>query len=443
MRERMDKRAWRLLCAAVIIGLGAGPVAAKGLPAVETGAGNYVPDCVSPKRLMRFLKGRNGRFDRRFSDLAQLYARHGDDLGVRWDVAFFQMMVETAALSFQRGDGTPGDVRAGDNNFAGLGAVGDGQPGERFATPSDGVRAHLEHVLHYAGRTIEAPVAERTRKVQMWRVLQTWHSQFAGQRITYDELAMRWAPGNVAYLETIIRLAQQFQARYCGGRPVVAAAPAPRQPQIASTAWVFALPKGRDRRDVAVPSGQPALAEARSSLGRIGAPVRAVKPTPVPQFQTASLVPLPTPRSGGAGVRGTGVAKRRPITEAARVPAPQRPAMPQAVARPRLDPVAAQEQAIRDLISGRKVLLKTRIGAVIPILFNGDGTMRGHAGSLGFFLGANQDSGTWWTAKGRLCQRWKTWLDGEAHCIRLRQRGGLIHWQADDGEQGTAQVVAR
>ena len=438
MRVRMDKRARRWLCVAVLIGLGAGPVAAKGLPAVEMGAGNYVPDCVSPKRLMRFLNGRNGRFDRRFSNLAELYARHGDDLGVRWDVAFFQMMVETAALSFQRGDGTPGDVRAADNNFAGLGAVGDGQPGERFATPSEGVRAHLEHVLHYAGRTIEAPVAERTRKVQLWRVLAAWHSRFAGQRITYDDLAMRWAPGNVAYLETIIRLAQQFQARYCRGRSVLAKAPAPRQPQIASTAWVFALPKGGGRSGVVAPSGQPALVEARSSLGRVPAPARAVNPTPVPRFQTASLVPLPTPRIGGRGIR-----KRRPITEPARVRSPQRKPKPQAVARPRLDPVAAQEQAIRDLISGRKVLLKTRIGAVIPILFNGDGTMRGHAGSLGFFLGANQDSGKWWTAKGRLCQRWKTWLDGEAHCIRLRRRGSLIHWQADDGEQGTAQVVAR
>ena len=40
---------------------------------------------------------------------------------------------------------------------------------------------------------------------------------------------------------------------------------------------------------------------------------------------------------------------------------------------PKLDPQAQQEQRIRDLISGRKVLLKTRVGATIPILFDADG----------------------------------------------------------------------
>ncbi len=438
MPRRMEKRARRWLAAAVMIGVSMGPAAANGLPAVETGAGNFVPDCVTPRRLMRFVRARNGRVDRRFSEIARLYARHGEELGVRWDVAFFQMMVETAALSFRRGDGTPGDVGAGDNNFAGLGAVGDGKPGERFETPSDGVRGHLEHVLLYAGRRFETPVAQRTRSVQRWGVLVPWHAQFAGQTITYSDVALRWAPGNVAYLETIIRLAQQFQAQYCDGQQVIARAPRPRQPQIASTAWAFALPKDRHSGIVA-PTGRPALREARSSLGRVPEPTAAVSNVrPAVTFQTASLVPLPTPRKRQGALRA-----ERPITQPARVARPERRLSSQAVVPPRLDPMAAQEQRIRDLISGRKVLLKTRIGATIPILFDGDGTMRGHAGSLGFFLGASQDSGKWWTQKGRLCQRWRTWLDGDVHCIRLKERAGLIHWQADDGEQGTARVVAR
>ena len=436
MSQRLQKRrGW--WCAAVAISLYAAPASGAVLPVVETGIRNQVPECVTPERLMAFLARRNPGFDRRFSRLAWHYARHGSALGVRWDVAFFQMMVETAGLTFRRGDGRPGDVRPAHNNFAGLGAVGDGRPGEMFATPSDGVRAHLEHVLHYAGRAIRNPVALRTRKVQEWRVLAPWHRQFQGRRITYSDLARRWSPGNVAYLETIIRLAQQFQAGYCGGRPMLARAPLPRAPEIASTGWSFAMPSGGDGKQVA-PSGRPVLGEKRSTLGRAPAPIRAFAPRREPRFQVASLVPLPTPHLGGAA--GPPAVSRSP--KASRV-APVPEARPPVKTPPKLDPQAQQEQRIRDLISGRKVLLKTRIGANIPIMFNADGSMRGHAGSLGFFLGASQDSGKWWTAKGRLCQRWRTWLDGDVHCIELRERGGIIHWQSPDGERGTARVVAR
>ena len=440
MFQRQRKRGgwW---CAAVALSLGAGPASGAVLPMVEAGARNQVPDCVTPERLMAFLARRNSGLDRRFRRLAWHYARHGQALGVRWDVAFFQMMVETAGLTFRRDDGRPGDVRASDNNFAGLGAVGDGRPGEVFATPSDGVRAHLEHVLHYAGRKIANPVASRTRKVQEWGVLAPWHRQFQGHRISYSDLALRWSPGNVTYLETIIRLAQQYQSRYCGGRPVLVRAPQPRDPEIASTGWSFELPKGAGVGSAvaqAAPSGRPVLTEKRSTLGRAPAPVRAIAPRREPSFQVASLVPLPTPHAGG--VRGqAAVTMSVPVAHAA--PARKSPAPVKTA--PKLDPQAQQEQRIRDLISGRKVLLKTRVGATIPILFDADGSMRGHAGSLGFFLGASQDSGKWWTAKGQLCQRWRTWLDGDVHCIELRERGGIIHWQSPDGERGTARVVAR
>ena len=52
------------------------------------------------------------------------------------------------------------------NNFAGLGATGRGEPGESFKDIETGVRAHLEHLLLYAGRPVENPTAERTRKVR-------------------------------------------------------------------------------------------------------------------------------------------------------------------------------------------------------------------------------------------------------------------------------------
>ena len=89
----------------------------------------------------------------------------GDDLKIRWDIAFFQMMLETGNLTFK------GDVSAKQNNFAGMGATGNHVPGESFPDVATGVKAHLQHLLLYAGVHLDNPVAERTRKVQEWGVL--------------------------------------------------------------------------------------------------------------------------------------------------------------------------------------------------------------------------------------------------------------------------------
>ncbi len=51
---------------------------------------------------------------------------------MRWDYAFFQMAVETNFLSFKRGDGSWGDVKPAQNNFAGFGTTGGGVPGDSY-----------------------------------------------------------------------------------------------------------------------------------------------------------------------------------------------------------------------------------------------------------------------------------------------------------------------
>ena len=88
--------------------------------------------------------------------------RHGEALGIRWDIAFFQMIFETGALRFG------GDVRPCQNNFAGLGASGGGAHGESFGDVSTGVKAHLQHLLMYSGEHIDDPAirtgAERYRQ---------------------------------------------------------------------------------------------------------------------------------------------------------------------------------------------------------------------------------------------------------------------------------------
>ena len=135
--------------------------------------------------------------------------RIGEQLGVRWDFAFYQMIVETGSLSYRRGN-RAGDVKPPQNNFAGLGATGGGEPGESFKDIATGVRAHLEHLLLYAGRQVDNPIAERTRKVQEWGVLTKWQQRFK-RPITFADLAAKWAPGSNGYVKMLEAVAERFR----------------------------------------------------------------------------------------------------------------------------------------------------------------------------------------------------------------------------------------
>ncbi len=182
--------------------------AAADLPGIKVSASNTVPECATPGRLMAFLKSRNPKLSDRYDGLATEYMRHGEDLGVRWDYAFFQMLLETGNLTYT------GDVKADQNNFAGLGATGRGARGERFADVSTGVRAHLQHVLMYGGEKIENPVAERTRNIQDWGVLDDWQKTIKTP-INYSHLAKKWAPGSRNYVRDIAGIAEAFTEGAC------------------------------------------------------------------------------------------------------------------------------------------------------------------------------------------------------------------------------------
>lgn len=199
------------LAASVLAGFAvtlSAPVYAANLPGIKSTPSNAVPACVTPGRLMSFVKSRNPRLDSRYDQLAVYYMRYGEQLGLRWDIAFFQMLLETANLAYT------GDVDASQNNFAGLGATGGGVKGESFSNIDRGVRAHLEHVLMYSGEKIANPVAERTRKIQEWDVLTPWHRSIKGP-ITFTDLAKKWAPGSRGYTGDIKAISELFYNGLC------------------------------------------------------------------------------------------------------------------------------------------------------------------------------------------------------------------------------------
>ena len=212
-------RRFGLGAACVLIGTAiaaiASPASAQTLPEIRTHARNRVPVCVTPERLMRFLGTGNSSVKPQFRDIAKFYKEHGDKLQVRWDYAFYQMILETNYLKFVNGRGQ-GDVNPKQNNFAGIGTTGGGVPGDGFADVSTGVLAQMQHLVAYSGERVEAPVARRTREKQD-EIIQK--SKALGRAPTFKDLTRRWAADG-RYGSSIEFVAGRFRASYCNGRQV-------------------------------------------------------------------------------------------------------------------------------------------------------------------------------------------------------------------------------
>lgn len=198
-----------LVVAIAWIGLPLSPAHAVSLPGIKASQKNSVPGCVTPGRLMSYLEDNNSKLRPRFKSIAMYYMRHGEALGLRWDYAFFQMLVETGFLRFK------GDVNWKQNNFAGLGATGGGVRGEAFKSVESGVKAHLEHLSMYAGAYVPNPTAERTRKIQQWKVLAKWQRHFKNRAMTFKDMAGKWAPGSRGYPRDIEFVGERFFSGFC------------------------------------------------------------------------------------------------------------------------------------------------------------------------------------------------------------------------------------
>jgi len=124
-------------------------------------------------------------------DIIPFYKKHGEVLGIRWGYAVAQMIKETGYLKFG------GDVKAEQNNFAGIGAVGGGAVGATFLTPEAGVIAHLQHLFAYASIDGLGDYV---------KIDPRFHLVKRGSCPNWEDLNGRWAvPGN-GYGEDIVRI---------------------------------------------------------------------------------------------------------------------------------------------------------------------------------------------------------------------------------------------
>ena len=178
-------------------------------PEIRTSAANSVPACVTPEKLMAFLRANNDRLDSKYQNIAADYRKHGDALHVRWDFAFYQMLLETNYLRFGH------DVKPKQNNFAGLGATGGGVPGESFPDVSTGVLAQIQHLVAYSGEMVANPAAVRTRDNQDGIIAQ---SKRLGRPVRFADLTNRWAADR-NYARSIITVSERFTSAHCNGAP--------------------------------------------------------------------------------------------------------------------------------------------------------------------------------------------------------------------------------
>ena len=114
---------------------------------------NYIPimglGSITKKQFKTFFRNKNKYYkDSKLNKIINLYIEECRFEGVNHDVALAQMCLETNFLKFT------GDVKAKQNNFAGIGATGNKSAGNYFPNLNTGIRAHIQHLKAYASKYI-------------------------------------------------------------------------------------------------------------------------------------------------------------------------------------------------------------------------------------------------------------------------------------------------
>ena len=219
MPFRPTRQALLLGAVLTVVCAGASPAeAGSTLPEIRLARGQTVPACVTPSRLMRHVLERTPNLYPAFRDIARYYKQHGEALRIRWDYAFYQMLLETNFLSYKTGSGRWGDVDPKQNNFAGIGTTGGGVPGDSFPNVSSGVLAQMQHLIAYSGERVANPLAPRTREKQD-DIIEL--SLALGRPVRFSDLANRWAKDR-NYAKSIEWVADRYRQANCtaAGEPL-------------------------------------------------------------------------------------------------------------------------------------------------------------------------------------------------------------------------------
>lgn len=133
--------------------------------------------------------------------IVQLYYEEAGLEGIRPDVALCQALKETGFFAYG------GDVDPSQNNYCGLGATGNHEPGLKFESPQIGVRAHIQHLLAYT--STNPPKLELVDP--RYILVKENRKDIFGKTKHWVELNGRWAVPGKQYGQDILRRWQAAQ----------------------------------------------------------------------------------------------------------------------------------------------------------------------------------------------------------------------------------------
>jgi hypothetical protein len=190
------------------------PATASGVPSVEplvgtttvvlTGGQTPLKGIWSgtAERLASLLVGAcpSPRFTVPASVLAEHYVRYCAEAGLRADLLWAQMIHETGYGMYG------GAVVPQQNNYAGVGATGGGEPGASFSTAEAGVIAHVAHMVAYVYASSPVSWADATTDPRFDFV------NPRGAASVLADLNGRWAVPGTTYGESIEAIARAINA---------------------------------------------------------------------------------------------------------------------------------------------------------------------------------------------------------------------------------------
>ncbi|BAL84275.1 hypothetical protein SELR_25670 [Selenomonas ruminantium subsp. lactilytica TAM6421] len=162
------------------------------------------PAEATQEQMAAFIKKRNPnpKTNCTVEEMVNYYYQEAGAEGVRPDVALCQALKETGFFAYG------GDVAPKQNNFCGLGATGNHEPGYSFATPQLGVRAHIQHLLAYAKYK---PPVQKLVDPRYQHVVKN-RPDLHGKVLTWTKLNGAWAVPGKNYGQEILMLWREAQA---------------------------------------------------------------------------------------------------------------------------------------------------------------------------------------------------------------------------------------
>jgi len=158
----------------------------------------FGPATATKAQMVNYIRRHNpkAKLNCSIEELVDIYYEEAGREGIRPDIAICQAIKETGFWNYG------GDVDPKQNNYCGLGATGNKEPGASFLTPQIGARAHIQHLLAYTSTNPPKTAIVDPRYIYLIRFRQ----DVFGKVKTWAGLGGIWALPGIHYGEDIVNL---------------------------------------------------------------------------------------------------------------------------------------------------------------------------------------------------------------------------------------------